>query len=98
MRQRNGFAMHPTMRLRWGSVQARQVDEDDEASPADLPDGRTVEVRVVCPTRVGGDRVRCQVEWSEGAGATQHQGRWANELRASPAQETPELSSPRAAG
>jgi hypothetical protein len=35
----------------------------------DLPDGRTVEVRVVRQTRVG-DRWRCQVERSERAGAT----------------------------
>jgi hypothetical protein len=35
----------------------------------DLPDGRTVEVRVVRQTRFG-DRWRCQVEWSEGAGQT----------------------------
>jgi len=46
----------------------------------DLPDGRTVEVRVVCQTRVG-DLWRCQVEWSEGASATYYQGRWADELR-----------------
>jgi hypothetical protein len=45
----------------------------------DLPDGRTVEVRVVRQTRVG-DRWRCQVTWTEGAGAT-YQGRWADELR-----------------
>jgi hypothetical protein len=48
----------------------------------DLPDGRTVEVRVVCQTRVG-DRWRCRVEWSEGAGATYYEGRWAHELRPS---------------
>jgi hypothetical protein len=35
----------------------------------DLPDGRTVEVRVVRQTVVG-DRWRCQVEWSEAADAT----------------------------
>jgi hypothetical protein len=35
----------------------------------DLPDGRTVEVRVLLQQRVG-DRWRCQVEWSEGPGAT----------------------------
>jgi hypothetical protein len=46
----------------------------------DLPDGRTVEIRVVRQTLVG-DRWRCQVEWSEGAGATYYQGRWADELR-----------------
>ena len=46
----------------------------------DLPDSRTVEVRVVRQTLVG-DLWRCQVEWSEGSGMTYYQGRWAHELR-----------------
>jgi hypothetical protein len=46
----------------------------------DLPDGRTVEVRVVCQTNVG-DRWHCQIEWSEEAGASYYQGRRADELR-----------------
>jgi hypothetical protein len=45
-----------------------------------LPDGRTVEIRVVCQMLVG-VRWRYQIEWSEGAGATYYQGRCADELR-----------------
>ena len=43
----------------------------------ELPERRTVEVRVVRQTLVGGHR-RCQIEWSECPGATHYQGRWAS--------------------